>query len=149
MRGLLVNRRARPCIVCGRRVDDGTARCPQHAVGSARLRPCLVCGVASRGNYCDMHQPIVDEAERLARQPWRRNYSDATYQRNRRIRFERAHGRCEACGIVLQANGWECDHVVELRDGGTNDVSNLRALCRPCHMAKTRAARKRRRDTPD
>ncbi len=33
----------------------------------------------------------------------------------------------------------EVDHVRRLRDGGSNDRSNLRMVCRkPCHREKTR-----------
>lgn len=92
--------------------------------------------------------PQMDEAERLARQPWRAAYRDRDYQRNRRIRFERARGRCENCGIPLQAGEWECDHRIELRDGGTHDLNNLLVLCKPCHRLKTKQARTNRRDTP-
>lgn len=107
----------------------------------------MVCGRSARGNYCDLHEPKIDEAERLARQPWRVAYQDREYRRNRQIRFERARGRCEGCGVVLQSGQWECDHRVALRDGGTNRLDNLLALCLPCHRAKTRAERKARRDT--
>ena len=48
---------------------------------------------------------------------------------------------------VLDRDGWRCQnpgcgkpgalevhHVVELQNGGTNDLGNLRALCRSCHI---------------
>jgi hypothetical protein len=34
-------------------------------------------------------------------------------------------------------SGYEIDHIQELRDGGTNDLSNLQALCISCHRVKT------------
>lgn len=44
--------------------------------------------------------------------------------------------RCKGCDTVL--NAWyEVDHVVRLEHGGSNDVSNLVALCRECHGEKT------------
>lgn len=89
-----------------------------------------------------MHEPTIDEAERNARNPYRRHYKDPQYAKNRQHRFERAHGRCELCGTVLLPAEWECDHVVPLRAGGTNDINNLRVLCKPCHRAKTRRERK-------
>ena len=33
----------------------------------------------------------------------------------------------------------EVDHIIALRLGGRNNLSNLRALCKPCHSRKTRA----------
>lgn len=44
--------------------------------------------------------------------------------------------RCNHCNQQLDAT-FEVDHVHELQDGGTNDVSNLVALCRNCHGKKT------------
>lgn len=43
---------------------------------------------------------------------------------------------CNHCRNQLDAT-FEVDHVKELQDGGTNDVSNLVALCRNCHGKKT------------
>ena len=33
--------------------------------------------------------------------------------------------------------GYDIDHIIELRHGGTNDMSNLQALCPACHRVKT------------
>jgi len=33
----------------------------------------------------------------------------------------------------------DCDHKVPVWAGGTDAVSNLQSLCRPCHKAKTAA----------
>lgn len=86
----------------------------------------------------------MDEEVRNARNPYRREYKDPQYARNRRHRFERVHGRCELCSIVLQPGDWQCDHLVPLSKGGTSDISNLRILCIPCHKAKTAEDRRRR-----
>lgn len=80
----------------------------------------------------------------MARNPYRQKYKDADYTRNRRHAFERAHGKCQACGLVLQPGDWECDHRIPIRDGGTNDIINLLILCKPCHRAKTAAERRAR-----
>ncbi len=137
--------RPRPCIVCGIRVEDGSSRCQRHQVGGSRPRSCMVCGRLAQGNYCPDHEPTVDEAARGARNPYRRSYRDPEYARNRRHRYERARGRCEACGIAVGPGEWECDHLVPLRDGGTNRIENLLVLCRPCHRRKTAADRRARK----
>lgn len=137
--------RPRPCVICGVRVEGGASRCPAHATGGARPRPCMVCGISTKcGNYCQLHEPTIDEAERNARNPYRQAYKDHQYAKNRQHRFERARGRCEACYIALEPGQWECDHLVSLRDGGTNDLDNLRILCRDCHRAKTAKTRRAR-----
>jgi 5-methylcytosine-specific restriction endonuclease McrA len=34
--------------------------------------------------------------------------------------------------------GYEIDHIIELNDGGSDDNSNLQALCKNCHTVKTK-----------
>lgn len=46
--------------------------------------------------------------------------------------------KCNACDILLPPT-FEVDHIVELRNGGKDEFSNLQALCNNCHAAKTRA----------
>ncbi len=132
---------ARPCAACGARVPAGGS-CPVCAAGGRRAGVCRVCGRRTDGGaYCSEHSA---EIERLERQPWRAEYASPEYARNRAARFKLAGGRCEDCGASL-GKSWECDHVVPLRDGGTNLVDNLRARCLRCHRAKTRADRATRR----
>lgn len=134
--------RPRPCLVCGVRVEGGKSRCARHLVGSGRPRPCLVCGRPSQGNFCAAHLPEIDEAERNARNPYRQAYKSQEYAHARQHRFERAHGRCESCGIHLLPGDWECHHVIAIKNGGTNDITNLRILCRPCHKIITAQERR-------
>lgn len=49
------------------------------------------------------------------------------------------HGVCAECGRKLGVAGEriEFDHTTALVNGGENRESNLRALCAPCHAAKT------------
>lgn len=47
------------------------------------------------------------------------------------------------CPLSSSMNGnfdeafWEIDHIQELRENGTDDLSNLQALCPSCHKVKT------------
>lgn len=56
--------------------------------------------------------------------------------------FEEAEGSCELCGVQLTretpyaANSYQLDHIKEVKDGGTNDRDNLRAVCRKCNMSR-------------
>ena len=43
---------------------------------------------------------------------------------------------CAHCQQLLD-NTYEVDHVIPLYKGGTNDLTNLEALCRNCHGKKT------------
>lgn len=51
---------------------------------------------------------------------------------------------CRACGHVTK--DLEVDHIINVAEGGSDDDSNLQALCVPCHQEKTatEAARGRR-----
>ena len=45
--------------------------------------------------------------------------------------------RCATCNKMLDAS-YEIDHRKPLFKGGSNDISNLQALCRsPCHIQKS------------
>ena len=50
--------------------------------------------------------------------------------------LERDSWRCQKCG---KAGRLEADHRIPLEDGGAlYDLDNLQALCRSCHIAKSR-----------
>lgn len=44
------------------------------------------------------------------------------------------------CSVISW--GWDVDHIVAVEDGGTDDPSNLRLLCRRCHKERTAAQRR-------
>ena len=44
--------------------------------------------------------------------------------------------KCKNCGDVLN-HTFQVDHKIDLQFGGTNEVSNLAALCNNCHAVKT------------
>jgi 5-methylcytosine-specific restriction endonuclease McrA len=44
---------------------------------------------------------------------------------------------CKECNMLLN-HAYEVDHIIPReRQGGTNDIDNLQALCRNCHGEKT------------
>jgi ATP adenylyltransferase len=57
--------------------------------------------------------------------------------------FKRAKGRCEACGVSAEERPLEVDHIIPRNKNGTDDPSNLQALCYRCN------AQKRDRDDTD
>lgn len=66
-----------------------------------------------------------------------RGYGTA-WDKLRKVVLQRDRGLCQPClqaGRVTVAT--HVDHVVPKSQGGTDDESNLRAICRPCHQAKT------------
>jgi len=42
---------------------------------------------------------------------------------------------CTTCGQPA----YTADHVTPVAQGGSHDMSNLAAICKPCHDAKTKA----------
>ena len=48
----------------------------------------------------------------------------------------RAKGRCECCGAHEYQRALEVDHIIPKNHGGTDDISNLQALCFRCNAGK-------------
>jgi 5-methylcytosine-specific restriction protein A len=79
-----------------------------------------------------------------------RKFTQATLTAARRKRKKRRHLPTPIRLHIAQQQAWECrtckcqlgarfeiDHIVGLADGGSNDITNLQALCSNCHSAKT------------
>ena len=103
-------------------------------------RPCSHpgCGKLTDGRYCDEHRQI---AERQYNQNLRDPDTNKRYGRawkKLRARFLLRHPLCEQCrseGRLTPAH--EVHHILPLANGGTNDNSNLMALCKSCHSKIT------------
>lgn len=61
--------------------------------------------------------------------------SSGPWARKRLRVFERDKYVCQECQRVTLCP--ECDHIVALANGGTDDDANLQTLCKPCHKAKS------------
>jgi hypothetical protein len=59
-------------------------------------------------------------------------------KKRRQAAYDRAGGRCQACGCSL-AGGFEVDHVLPLALGGSEEPDNLECLCLIHHDFKTKA----------
>jgi len=68
----------------------------------------------------------------------------ALSQRQKALIFERQLGLCavETCREKIDGGKFEDDHWTPLHLGGTNELSNRRLICIPCHRAKTIAENK-------
>jgi hypothetical protein len=52
----------------------------------------------------------------------------------RKIVFKRDNYKCTYCGVL--ADKLECDHIIPLSKGGSNDMDNLTTACRTCNRQK-------------
>jgi len=48
--------------------------------------------------------------------------------------------KCPLNGLPFDESGYEIDHIKPLSEGGTNETSNLQALCLMCHRVKSNRA---------
>ena len=71
---------------------------------------------------------------------WSPKSSDTPIPNRVRLRvYDRYEGKCSNCGNEIGVrNPWEVDHKIALANGGLHAESNLRPLCRPCHLLKTK-----------
>ncbi len=98
-------------------------------------RPRSACAVpgcprlAVQRGRCATHQPVRAPDTRPS--PSARGY-DRAWQRIRECVLQR-DATCVECG----APATDVDHILPLRSGGSNDLSNLQGLCHACHARKT------------
>ena len=98
--------------------------------------PCLAPGcpnAASQRGRCAEHARQYD---RRRGTPTERGYGAAW--RKRRAAFLAEYPHCVACwreGWVVAAT--EVDHIVPRQQGGSDEWTNLQALCKPHHSEKT------------
>lgn len=95
---------------------------------TALYRPCVVCGVAVDSTRSDTRCPRHRRSTRDYRGDWRR----------RRDEYLALHPWCVFClEAGRQTKARNVDHIRALKDGGTNEDSNLRSLCWSCHSRRT------------
>jgi len=102
-------------------------------------RPCTAprChDIATKDGRCDKHKREAWQTSK-GKTPAQRGYGIQWRKRRNRIMKRDSH-LCQECkrnGIITQAK--EVDHIINKARGGTDDDSNLEAICTPCHKAKT------------
>jgi Zn finger protein HypA/HybF involved in hydrogenase expression len=57
-------------------------------------------------------------------------------QKTKKIVAASQEWKCKACSSILKET-YEVDHIVALCNNGSNELSNLQALCPNCHRHKT------------
>jgi 5-methylcytosine-specific restriction enzyme A len=102
------DRAARPCL-------------KPHCPGLVRKRICSICGPVVREQAYDRERGTASQ----------RGYG-ARWQRLRKM-YLRQHPVCTLCGQPAT----DVDHILPKRRGGSDNWSNLQALCPGCHARKT------------
>ena len=97
------------------------------------------------GGSSDLGNPVLSEPlvslgqTRSARRDWRsRVYAPGTPEgrlakKLRRQAHRKTRGKCTRCGRRLRRAKWSPHHIIPRAEGGSDDISNLRALCNKCH----------------
>ncbi|WP_216636117.1 HNH endonuclease [Paramagnetospirillum marisnigri] len=88
---------------------------------------------------------LAEYLEKRGLAPWQHRKKSSGYIPGS-LRYDilrRAKGRCEACGVKAEERAIEVDHIIPRNKGGSDDLSNLQALCYRCN------AEKRDRDDTD
>ncbi len=111
---------------------DGARR----KVEARRRRACVECGgslSSPRAVYC---------TRRCQQKFHGRYFWDAA----RHYVLRRDRYTCQVCRVRFRACELDVDHIHEIADGGAwLDYTNLQAICRPCHRAKTQQYLRARR----
>jgi 5-methylcytosine-specific restriction protein A len=94
----------------------------------------------NRGDNCNSYDPtIMSQQQRNqygGHAPGKRIHKRAVSETKKKYVASMQDWKCNQCCNKL-THTFEIDHRVRLESGGSNDVSNLVALCRECHGQKT------------
>lgn len=96
----------------------------------AALRPCRQPGCRARvpRGYCAAHSPERGRPSSTAR-----GYGRRWEKLRRMILDETPMCQAEGCNRIAT----QVDHILPLREGGTDERTNLQSLCHKCHSRKT------------
>lgn len=117
---------------CSEVIAKGS-RCASHGAAHKARRARQLAGINS---------PEYKRKRRLARD----GGSGHRGQVARRRILDRDGHQCVICG---SAGPLEVDHIVPVALGGSNDDSNKRTLCKPCHKAHGATGRRKGEMSPD
>ena len=108
----------------------------RHLASTAAPRSTPPLGLASqRSEACELGRATTPAAPIYQAKPTR-----AVTERAKKIVAYHQQYKCSGCAKLLPPN-YEIDHIVPVALGGHNGLENLQALCRVCHVGKTRQQR--------
>lgn len=113
------------------RDDDGTIYSRRMRRDAEKADKAVRDGL--KGGHPDIRRGTVPKEQRVRR--FRR--SDAP-EKAKRI-YAKSGGNCHWCQKTLDPEGYHIDHVIAVRDGGTNAENNLVASCPECNGERAMA----------
>jgi 5-methylcytosine-specific restriction protein A len=103
---------------------------------------CLECrGWATHRGRCEEHYRTYESSRTRTSHAKRREAIARGNNAAARMRTavnKAGEGQCARCRFVYLSSAIDIDHITPLAKGGEDVVSNVQALCRPCHKTKTR-----------
>lgn len=103
-------------------------------------KPCSFpgCPKLTNGRYCEEHEKVMNDRYNKYERPYDSSVRYGSEWRKIRNRYIKAHPLCEEClanGRMTPAT--EVHHILPVNHGGSNDETNLKSLCKPCHSKIT------------
>lgn len=93
----------------------------------------------TENTYCGRCSSLVKKELSKNKKRPDKFYKSAYWKTLRALVLVRDKHLCQMClkkGKFVMAT--EIDHIIPLKNGGTNDIENLQALCKRCHSKKTK-----------
>ncbi len=151
-----MRRASRPAHYCSRQCRDEAGRKPYHyrceRCGKERI---VRAHMASYARFCSyacraytlsvgIHIGIKNPERKTQAKPYETPY----YQKQASRAKKRDNYQCQHCGRQFEKGryGLDCHHILPIRDGGSNHLSNLTSLCRACHRTADLKLERARRD---
>lgn len=90
----------------------------------------------SSGRYCADHRRRRKRKRSNYRHSNKSFYNSGVWQRTRDYVYERDKGLCKRCGQFCHGRDAHVHHIIPIADDETLklDPTNLKLLCRDCHM---------------
>lgn len=111
----------------------------------AATRPCAQPGCSNLtpggASYCASHQRVGAAYQGEGRVSAAMRGYDATWRKLRKMVLAQSPLCADPYRIHAKEHqvvaATDVDHIKALKDGGTNNLDNLRSLCHACHSMKT------------
>src|SRR5262249_38315723 len=100
---------------------------PASLTAAQRAELVAICN-ARINEYIAAYKGIIGD--------YRYNPEELSSSSIRYLVLKLAKGRCALCGASVRDTPLDVDHIIPTNRGGSNDLSNLQALCAPCNRAK-------------